>query len=164
MLKSPVHLHSLPTLFATYPDARVAVTHRDPITLLASLTSLIANLRWAHSDTVDPKAIARAHVARYRASFERLVDWTQTGAVPAERLHHSRLADFQEDALAVVADLYRHFDIPWSDALAEAMGRTLSESPADRHAYTRDPLGADQDELRSAFARYQGHFGVPSDA
>ncbi len=39
VLKSPVHLHSLPTLLAIYPDARIAVTHRDPPTLLASLTS-----------------------------------------------------------------------------------------------------------------------------
>jgi hypothetical protein len=30
VLKSPVHLHSLPTLLDVYPDARVAFTHRDP--------------------------------------------------------------------------------------------------------------------------------------
>ena len=44
VLKSPVHLHALPTLLAVYPDARLVVTHRDPLTVLASLTSLVATL------------------------------------------------------------------------------------------------------------------------
>ena len=40
VLKSPVHLHSLPTLLAVYPDARLVITHRDPLTVLGSVTSL----------------------------------------------------------------------------------------------------------------------------
>ncbi len=160
VLKSPVHLHALSTLFATYPDARVAVTHRDPATLLASLTSLIANLRWAHSDRVDAEAIARAHRERYRASFERLVDWTESGALPTERMHHSRFVDFQRDALAVVRGLYERFGLAWTLDVETAMRAALGDNPADRHgrhAYDREEPGD------AVFARYQARFDVPSD-
>ena len=166
VLKSPVHLHSLPTLFQVYPDARVAITHRDPITLLASLTSLIANLRWAHSDAVDPEAIARAHVERYQASFERLVDWSDSGALPSKQIHHSRFADFRQDALAVVSGLYERFGIAWGAETETAMRKALGDNPADRHgghAYQRDALGRDPGDLRRAFARYQARFEVASD-
>ena len=36
VLKSPVHLHSLLVLLAVFPDARVLVTHRDPLAVLGS--------------------------------------------------------------------------------------------------------------------------------
>ncbi len=42
----------------------------------------------------------------------------------------------------------------------------LDENPVGRlgaHVYTRDGLGADIEELRGDFARYQQRFGVPSD-
>ena len=61
VLKSPVHVSALPTLLAVYPDARLAITHRDPLTVLASLTSLVATLRWAHSDRVDFADIGAYH-------------------------------------------------------------------------------------------------------
>lgn len=166
VLKSPVHLHALPALFATYPDARVAITHRDPITLLASLTSLIANLRWAHSDEVDPVAIARAHVERYHTTFERLVEWTVEGALPNDQIHHSHFADFRRAPIKTVRDLYQRFDKPWTPETESILSATLERSPAERHgAHLYDPsdLAEDPTRLRARFARYQTHFNVPSD-
>ena len=71
VLKSPVHLHSLPTLLAVYPDARLVITHRDPLTVLGSVTSLVATLRWAHSDDVDFADIGRYHADLYHTRARR---------------------------------------------------------------------------------------------
>jgi len=166
VLKSPVHLHDLPTLFEIYPDARVAVTHRDPLTLLASLTSLIANLRWAHSDHVDAAAIAGAHVERYRATFERLVDWTEEKRLPLEQIHHSHFADFRRAPIETVRRLYTQFGVETSEATEDAMRKALSANPSDRHgthAYSQDDLGTDPTRLRTEFTRYQARFDVESD-
>jgi hypothetical protein len=166
VLKSPVHLHALPTLFETYPDARVAITHRDPLALLASLTSLIANIRWAHSDQVDPVAIGRAHVDRYARTFERLVDWSEAGTLPGDAIHHSHFADFEVAPVETMRALYTRFDLAPSPEV-EALWRT-SLDEADRggaraHHYTLDDLDATQAELRVRFRRYQSHFTVPAD-
>ncbi|HPG24223.1 MAG TPA: sulfotransferase [Myxococcota bacterium] len=167
VLKSPVHLHSLPTLLATYRDARIAVTHRDPLVLLASLTSLIASLRFAHSERVDPQAIARGHVERYAATFDQLVDWADSGALPAERTHHSHFRDFQRDALGIVRGLYAGFGIGPDEEAERAMRSVLeserSEGPG-RHAYDPLPAAALAPADRSRFDRYRTRFAVPSEA
>jgi hypothetical protein len=166
VLKSPVHLHDLPTLFATYPDARVAITHRDPLTLLASLTSLIANLRWAHSDSVSASSIAADHIRRYSRTFDQLVAWSDEEALPLEQIHHSHFADFRQEPIETVQGLYGKFGIPWSNEAEAAMRTSLAENPSDRHGghvYSREDLGGEPAELRQTFARYQSRFAVPAD-
>jgi len=166
VLKSPVHLHSLPTLFAVYPDARVAVTHRDPLAMLASLTSLIATLRQAHSDEVDPAGIAASHARRYRVSLDRLVRWTDAERLPAAQMHHSRYADFLSDPLAVAAALYARFGRPLRADAQARMREALAAQPRgehSEHAYSFDALGLDRDALRAHFRAYQARFGVPDE-
>ncbi len=167
VLKSPVHLHSLPTLLRVYPDARIAVTHRDPLTMLASLTSLIANLRWAHSDAVDHPAIAAAHARRYVASLDRLVRWSDDGTLPTAQLHHSRYADFLDDPLAVLEALYARFGRRFGDEARARVGETLSGRPRGEHGeheYSFDDLGLDRESLRACFRPYRERFGVPDEA
>ena len=166
VLKSPVHLHHLPMLFETYPDAQIAITHRDPITLLASLTSLIANLRWSHSDNVDPKAIAREHLERYARSFDRLVDWDAAGTLPGGQIHHSHFADFRSAPIETTSSLYEFIGRALPPDVLHQMRSALEASPADQHGthrYSREALGEDEGSLRRRFERYQTRFQVPSD-
>ena len=163
VLKSPVHLHSLNALLETYPDARVAVTHRHVPTLLASLTSLIATLRWAHSDRVDPISIADAHVSRYARTFDALVDVSQAGPVSEACIHHSHQREFRADALRVVRDLYSRFGLSWTAEVEAAMADAAA-APADDHAgahrYDREVGSEPLEQLEARFARYHAHFGV----
>lgn len=163
VLKSPIHLRSLPTLFDVYPDAQVAVTHRDPLRMLASVTSLIATLRHAHSDTVDFEALGSVHALRYGRIFDDLVDWTERERLPEGQLHHSRHADFLDDPLPVVRDLYRRFDRRWDEARVSAsLARRTATGPGV-HEYRFDDLGLDAEALRARYARYQRAFAVPSE-
>ena len=59
-----------------YPVVRVAVTHRDPLSMLASLTSLVASLRWAHSEDVDYAQIGADRARRFQLTLARLGEWT----------------------------------------------------------------------------------------
>ena len=165
VLKSPVHLHDLPTLFETYPDARVAITHRDPLTLLASLTSLIANLRWAHSDEVDEDDRGRPLPALSETSTAGRLNPERDDpgrADPPQPLHRLPRAPIE-----TIRGLYARFGIAWSsDADAAAMRAALAANPSDRHGehvYSREDLGGDPEQLALGFARYRTEFGVPSD-
>jgi hypothetical protein len=167
VLKSPVHLHALPALFAAYPDARVAVTHRDPLVMLASLASLVAALRRAHSDRVDEPAIAAALARRWRESLDRLVRWTEAEAIPTARMHHSRYADFLRDPLATVEALCARFGRPFPPETRARMREALLARPRDEHgahAYAVDAPGAGRAALRASFRAYQARFGVPDEA
>ena len=163
VLKSPVHLGSLPTLFEVYPDAQVAVTHRDPLTVLASLTSLIATLRSAHSDAVDFQRIGAEHARRYRRTFDRLVSLCERKQLPEAQLQHSRYADFLEDPLAVLRDLCARFDRRLDEVRLREIMASSDRSEHGPHAYDFADLGLDPAAERRHFRRYQSYFAVPAE-
>ncbi len=167
VLKSPVHLSALPTLFAVYPDARLAVTHRDPLTVLASLTSLVATLRWAHSDRVDFVEIGEYHERMWSRVLDALVTASTDGSLDPARVHHVHYADFMRDQIGAIEGLYTAHGRVLTPSTAQAMRDYLAGRPKDQHGaheYSFDDLRLDPAVERERFARYQRHFSVPDEA
>lgn len=154
VLKSPVHLHALPTLLATYPDARIVVTHRDPAAFLASVSSLIVTLRSVHSDHVDPVAVGRYHLELYARSLDRLVDQVDDGTLDARRIVWVRHADLVADPAAVLHRVYRRaaVDLP-DDLVATLTAADQGTADAGTHRYDAAAFGIDPDEVAVRFAR-----------
>jgi len=166
VLKSPVHLHSLPTLLAVYPDAHVAITHRDPLTVLPSVTSLVATLRLAHSDDVDFADIGQYHAALYQRSLDELVTLAERGVPDPGRTFHGQYADFIGDPVGSVAKLYSHLGRTLDDDVADRIRGYLAAKPQGHrgvHHYSFDDLGLDRDAERARFSRYQSRFDVPTE-
>jgi Sulfotransferase family len=166
VLKSPVHVSALPTLLAVYPDARLAITHRDPLTVLASLTSLVATLRWAHSDVVDFADIGRYHERMWTRALDDLVTASTDGTLDPSRVHHVHYADFMQDQVGVVGDLSRALGRPLLPDTAQAMRDYLAGRPKDKHGahdYSFADLALDPVVERERFARYQRHFSIPEE-
>ena len=164
VLKSPVHLRDVPTLLAVYPDARMVVTHRDPLTILPSVTSLVATLRWAHSDAVDFADIGRYHERLYHGDLDGLVDLDETGVLDPARTHHGRYHDFVADPLGAVAAVYDHLGMDLTPETESAMQAYLDERPKGAHGehhYSFTDLELDVETERQRFARYCDHFAVP---
>ena len=166
VLKSPVHMRSIATVLSVYPDARVAVTHRDPLRLLPSLTSLVAALRYAHSDVVDYSDIGRYESDLWLANLDRLVTLTDDGTLDATRVFHGQYADFLDDPLRAVNALYDHFGMKLTEDAELRMRDYLVAHPQGAHgahSYSFDDLGLDRDLERAKFARYQERFAVPTE-
>ena len=53
VLKSPQHLEQFPALVDTFPDATFVVTHRDPVSVTASMVTMIAYSARLTRDRVD---------------------------------------------------------------------------------------------------------------
>jgi hypothetical protein len=168
VLKSPVHMHALPTLFAAYPDARMVVTHRDPLTVLGSLTSLVATLRWAHSDHVDFAEIGRDHARRWQEVLDGLVDRAERAELDPARTHHVRYTEFVADPIATIGEIYPHLlGVPLDPTTADTMRTYLAARPQDKHgphSYSFADLGLDSTAVRARFTRYQEYFTVPDEA
>src|SRR5687768_3893168 len=71
VLKAPAHLFAFDALLETYPDARIVQTHRDPLTVLASVASLTAVLQRAFTDELDLGEIGREVSRRWTNGLER---------------------------------------------------------------------------------------------
>lgn len=159
VLKSPVYIQSLGALWSTYPDARLVVTHRDPLTVLASVTSLVASLRYAHLDDVDFGELGRYHADRYARSLTALAD----GVDVRGPVVHVRYDDLVADALDAVGRAYDALGWSLDPGAADAMAAHLRARPKDLHGahdYDFADLGLDRDAVRTAFTRYLDRFDL----
>ena len=164
VLKAPSHLGMLPALFRAYPDARVVITHRDPLRVIGSLCNLMAALHWMRSDHVDYDAIVRAMSFGFPFLCERVMKQREAGELPADRITDVLYRDLVREPIATVASLYRG----WGRTLsAEAEARMRAFLDHRRHAkrgaheYAFETTGLDRDAERKKYAAYLERYGVP---
>ena len=67
VLKSPQHLEQFPVLVDVFPDATFVVTHRDPVSVTASLVTMVG-VRLTHEPRPTP---TRARIGAYWADAHR---------------------------------------------------------------------------------------------
>jgi hypothetical protein len=167
VLKAPSHLFGLEPLLQTYPDARIVQTHRDPLTVLASVASLTAVLQGAFTEELDLAEIGREVSRRWTNGLERSLHLRGSGRVAGERFFDVHYHELIRDPLAIVRRLYARFDIPLTEAAEERMRQFLAENPKDKHGHHRYSLASfalEEDDLVRRFKAYREHFGVPSEA
>lgn len=166
-LKSPGHLWALDALLAEYPDARIVQTHRDPLKVIASLTSLVTVLRSLASDAVDPLEIAHEWTARLARGLALTMRVRAERALSASQVFDMHFGELMADQIGTVRRIYEHFGLALSPEAEARMRRFLAENPSDKHgkhSYTLAAAGLDPDVERERFADYQRHFGIASEA
>ena len=167
VLKAPSHLPALPTLFGVYPDARVVVTHRDPLKILPSVASILYSTAYVRSDAVDPGAMLGWFTGETcRALLDGMTAFRASGAVDARQLFDLRYAELVARPLETIAALYDHFGLRLS---AEAEGRMrdyLAAKPKGKHGAHRYDFAATgfvYDAERERFRAYQEQYGVSAE-
>jgi hypothetical protein len=163
VLKSPQHLMTLVALLHEFPDAYLIQTHRDPISSMASLTSLCAALREMSSDQLDKKAIAAEWMDYVPRSLNNSVAFREKGLARPEKIIDLMFQDFIRDPVEVVKAVYDKFGFAWDDGLAQKMQHYMDTHPAGGHKYSFNDTGLDEQELRELFSPYQEFFNVPSE-
>ena len=160
VLKSPVHLQAVPTLVATYPDASFIVTHREPAEFLASVSSLVATLRSAFSNSVDAVAIGHYHQDLYQRSLNALVDHVDQGVLPTERTIHVAFKDLVADTPTAVGTICASLgiDAAASQASTSIVAKEVREDAAGAHKYQPADFGLNSADMTRSFERYRTRF------
>jgi len=165
-LKAPSHLWALDALLDVYPDARIVWTHRDPLAVVASMTSLMTTLLWLRSDRVDAAAVGQGAVRSIGFMLKRAMALRDAAGLGPDRICDVRYQDFLADPIAAVARVYAHFEIPLHAEAEARMRAYLAARPRQRHGahtWRFDWTGLDPDEARRRFAPYRERFGVPAE-
>jgi hypothetical protein len=166
VLKAPSHLGQLPALFRAYPDARVVITHRDPLRVIGSLCNLMAALHWMRSDHVDYDAIVRAMALGFPFLCERMMKQRDAGALPAERIADVRYADLVRAPLETVDRLYQRLGLSLPAEAEARMRRYLADRRQDRrsgHEYAFETTGLDREAERTRYTAYLERYGIPAE-
>ncbi|HTZ08927.1 MAG TPA: sulfotransferase [Acidimicrobiales bacterium] len=167
VVKAPSHLGSLPLVFSTYPDARVVMTHRDPLRVVGSLADTMATLHWMHSDRVAHAELVQFLCMGVEIQMNGVTAERDAGDLPEGQITDVLYRDLVADPLATVAGLYRSWGLELSpeacrrlEAYVEARHQHRG---AGEHRYRFEDTGLDLAEHRALVAGYQARFGIPSE-
>jgi hypothetical protein len=167
LLKAPAHMNWLPTLFETYPDARVIQTHRDPLQIMGSTVSLISAILWMRTQEVDPEGVKLAFgPAYYAPQLYAVMEQRDAGTIPAEQFYDVRFQDMMESPFETIRGVYDFFGWDYDADAESRMREYLAHKPKGkfgRHFYSFFDLGLDLETERARYARYQERFDVPSE-
>ena len=166
VLKSPGHIWALDAMMAQYPDALVIQTHRDPLRIIASVSSLACTLRTFASEGT-PLAPVAAEWAEYVIDgIDRSVDARESGIVPAAQVVDVQYRSFATDPITTIAAAYDQLGLAFTAEAESNMRSFLAAQPAREHGghhYTFAQTGLDEKALRERTARYQDYFEVPNE-
>jgi hypothetical protein len=164
VLKTPQHLEQFPALVETFPDATFVVTHRDPVSVTASMVTMIGYSARLTRDRVDVEFIGGYWADRLERMLRRCAD--EHEVLPADRTIDVHFDEFMADDLAMVARVYDLAGQPLDRRARESMASFVAAHPRGRYGaviYDMAQFGLDEAERRRALAFYTERFGVTTE-
>jgi len=163
VLKSPQHLEQLGPLLATFPDATVVVTHRDPVAVVQSAATMMTYAARMSYRTPEPDF----YLSYWTDRIRRLLDTSlrHRHVVPPGARQDVLFHDFMADEMATVARIYATAGLALTDEARAKMGTYLTDHPRDKEGQVfydlRGDFGVTPDEVRDHFGFYHDAVGVP---
>jgi hypothetical protein len=164
ILKSPQHLEQFGSLISTFPDATVLVTHRDPVSVMVSMSTMVAYSARTSLSPVDPHRIAGYWADRLETMLNAAM--RDRELLPADQSTDILFGDFMADDVGTVRRIYELADQPFSGAAETAIRGYIDTHQRDRHGkvvFEPERLGLDLPARRQAMRPYSERFAVPDE-
>ncbi|MDH3202754.1 MAG: sulfotransferase [Myxococcales bacterium] len=162
ILKSPQHMEQLGPLIETFPDATVALTHRDPVSVIASAITMLTYGDRMRRTKVDPPAVA----AYWSERVERLLRACvrDRDLLPKSQSIDVLFHEFMADDVAMVERIYGVAGLRMTPAARASLDRYMEENPRGKHGRIvydlKGDFGVNPDELRARFRFYFERFPI----
>ncbi|MEZ5533718.1 MAG: sulfotransferase [Steroidobacteraceae bacterium] len=163
VLKSVGYHWGLDAICDVYPDARIVMTHRDPLKLIASHCSLVSMACTMGSDEVDRFEIGQIWSRSWEEAMRRCVAFRRSDRPQAKNAFDMHFSVMLQDQVGMAQRIYDHFGIPMSAETLQRMRTFIERNPRDRHGthrYTLEQFGLDRSRERERYRFYQDFFKV----
>jgi len=165
VLKSPQHLEQLGPLIETFPDATVAITHRDPVSVVASAITMLTYGDRLRRTRVDPPAVAAYWIDRVERLLRACV--RDRELLPESRSIDVLFHEFMADDVAMVDRIYEVAGIEMNDDARSELERYMAVNPRGKHGRIVYDLpgdfGVDPELLRKRFDFYYERFPIEAE-
>lgn len=162
VMKSPPNMENLPAVFAAYPDATVALTHRDPVAVLQSAITMMAYIDRLRRNEADLPGLAEYWIARIERLLRKCIE--DRSRIPQDRVIDIMFHEYMGDQLGVVRKVCESADLPVTPEAGAGFSAYLAENTRHRLGKVRYDLagqfGVDIAALRKRFAFYYEAFPV----
>jgi len=162
VLKCPQHLEQLPVLRKVFPDATVAVTHRDPVAVIQSAVTMLA-----YGQRISRKRVETLPLVEYWS--DRVEHLLRACVRDRDSLSAAQSIDvpFHElmaDDVGMVERIYRRAGVEMTPAARRALADFVARHPRGKFGQVvydlRDDFGVHPDALRERFRFYFERFPV----
>jgi hypothetical protein len=166
VLKSPQHLEQLGPLLATFPDATVAVTHRDPVSVITSAVTMLAYGDRMRRTDIAPEVLAAYWVDRVERLLRACL--RDHDLLPPDRTVDVLFHEFMADDVAMVARIYERAGLELTDDARVRLDAFMADHPRGKYGKIAYDLhadfGLDPAAVRERFAFYFERFPVKIEA
>jgi hypothetical protein len=160
VLKIQEHMYKMRELRAVYPDAIFIQPHRDPATVIASISELIRIIRTPAYDAIDAQALGKELLQLWWDGVKCMIDYRKEN--PDLPIYDMRFKDLVSSPVDTIQAAYEHFGWSFTDDAASGIIKWLEENPADKHGkhtYHLDDFGLDEKVIHDVFAEYCDVYG-----
>lgn len=158
LLKTPHHLHFLDCLLATFPDARIIQTHRDPLDTIPSISSFNYNLWITQADKVDAHLVGEQWSAMFARGLKHAMQVRQQQQNQFIDIGFKTLL---EDPLNTTSKIFDFIGVPSTEDSLDAMQRHRAENQRDSrppHDYSLADFGFSEDGIKAQFSEYRHQY------
>jgi ATP-binding cassette subfamily F protein uup len=153
ILKSPMHLEHLDVLPTVFPDATLVWTHRDPVTAVASLCSLVETGMGISVNSVDLHAIGAIWLELLSRSMTRALE--ARSAICPDALVDVPYSWLGTAPHTGAPKLYEAIGAHWTDYEASRLDGVVARPAGTRpHTYDLSRYGLTRTHVETAFAHY----------
>jgi hypothetical protein len=155
ILKCPTHLGHLKTLIDLFPNAMIVWTHRDPITVVPSICSLVETSRAMHLRRIDNDA--RADIGRM--ALDTMPDLVDRARTARTRIPPAQIIDLPYPVLTAnpidtVQELYGRLGLRWRTEDEQRVAAVAHRGPGRRHEYALSEYGINESDVEQGFGDY----------
>ena len=155
VLKTPGHLMGLQTVLEVFPDAKIVMTHRNPVSTIPSYCSMEASLyKMGSSD------ICNVEIGSYW--MKRLKDWLDNFMAVRANADSDRFIDVNYKSLLTASSqegmrVLSAAGIPMSSEIKTGMEEWIEANRREHraaHKYSLQDFGLDEDDIRTKYGDY----------
>jgi len=162
VLKCPQHLEQLPVLHKVFPDATVAITHRDPVSVIQSAVTMLAYGQRISRRRVDLDGLINYWNDRILHLLHACV--RDRGALHPQQSIDVLFHEFMADDLGMVEKIYARANLEMTQAARRQLQTFIDEHPRGKDGRVvydlRGDFGVEPEHLRERFAFYFDRFPV----
>ena len=166
VLKCPQHLEQLPVLHKVFPDATIAVTHRDPVSVIQSAATMIAYGQRMSRDEIDLASIIEYWSDRVLHLLHACA--RDRGKLPEGQSIDVPFHEFMADDIGMVRQIYARAGLPMTREAQAELQQFIDDHPRGKHGRViynlEEDFGVDPAQLRQRFDFYFQQFPVQAES
>ena len=161
ILKSPIHLLNLKSLVEVYGGIKLIFTHRDPLKVVPSVSSLYQTIGSIYSSNISPFKTGQSCLDQCLHGVERLLNYRQSAK--NENYFDVMFLDLIKDPIEIVEQIYNHFnwnfDREFRIILEQEIERYQKKNKKS-HIYSLESFGLNSSIITENFQSYYNFFNI----